>query len=264
MPNNKWYTPAGKSYNFHAELLQQKHLLIAGAAGSGKSVLLNGIIYEALFSAPQDTPGGKQFILIDQKGHELDMYEKLPHTLRYAVEPSETIQALQYAVALMESRDQYMRQHHQRIYDGGDVYIFIDEFADLMTTSKKAVVPLIQRLAQRGRSARIHVFLCTQCPLAKIIPTEIKVNFDSIVGLHTANRQHSRNIIDVPGCEDLEIGEALYTTPSRPVTHVSGIPLFTDEEIAARVAWWTDQTRPSVSFLRRIWPKQEYKINLTL
>ena len=169
----QWITPAEKSYNFHAELLQQKHLLIAGAAGSGKSVLLKGIIFEALFSAPCDVPGGKQFILIDHKGHELNMYEKLPHTLRYAVELSETIQALQYAVALMESRDKYMKQYHQRIYDGGDVYIFIDEFADLMTTSKKTVMPLIQRLAQRGRSAKIHIFLCTQNPVAKIIPTEI-------------------------------------------------------------------------------------------
>ena len=241
----QWYTPAGKSYNFHKELLEQKHLLIAGAAGSGKSVLLNGIIYEAMFSAPQDAPGCKQFILIDQKGHELDMYEKLPHTLKYAVEPSETVQALQYAVALMESRDKYMRQHHQRIYDGGDVYIFIDEFADLMTTSKKTVMPLIQRLAQLGRSAKVQIFLCTQNPVAKIIPTEIKVNFDSIVGLHTANMQQSRNIIDVNGCEDLHIGEALYTTPGRPVTHVSGIPLFTDDQIEERVKWWTDQAKPT-------------------
>ena len=244
MSNKQWITPAGKSYNFHAELLEQKHLLIAGAAGSGKSVLLNGIIHEAMFSAPQDAPGCKQFIMIDQKGHELDMYRNIPHTLKYAVSPLETVQALQYAVMLMESRDRYMTQHHLRNYDGGDLYIFIDEFADLMTTSRKTVMPLIQRLAQRGRAAKIHIFLCTQCPLAKIIPTEIKVNFDSIVGLHTASRQHSRNIIDVAGCEDLKRGEALYITPSRELTHIENIPMFDDAQLMERVQWWTGQVRP--------------------
>lgn len=251
-----WTTPGGKPYLWHMELLEQKHLMIAGAAGSGKSVLLNGIIYNALFSAPCDVPGGKQFILIDQKGHELDMYKPLPHTLRYAVTLDETTQALQYAVSLMESRDRYMSQKHLRTYDGGDVYVFIDEFADLMSTNRKAVMPLIQRLAQRGRSARIHVFLCTQCPIAKVIPTEIKVNFDSIVGLHTANAQQSRNIIGQRGCECLpQYGDAYYIKPGADLEHVDRIPLFSDDDIAARVQWWTDQKPQKTGFLRRLFKK---------
>lgn len=251
-----WTTPGGTPYRWHKELLEQKHLMIAGAAGSGKSVLLNGIIYNALLSAPCDVPGGKQFIIIDLKGHELDRYAPLPHTLKYAVEPEEAVFALEYAVSLMLARDRYMSERHLRMYDGGDVYIIIDEFADLITTAKKQVVPLVQRLAQRGRSARVHVFLCTQIPIVKIIPSEIKCNFDSIVGLHTANRQQSRNIIDVNGCEDLKIGDAYYITPGADLRHMTNIPMFTDYQIAERVKWWTDQTRPQLpSFLRRLFRK---------
>ena len=264
MPDNKWYTPAGTTYNFHMDLLQQKHLMIAGACGSGKSVVVNGIMYNALYSAPVDAANGKQFILIDPKRVELCIYKRLPHVLRYASEPEEMIQALQYAMALTEARYKAMQRDGLRLYDGSDIYIIIDEFADLMTTQPKRVKPIIQRLAQIGRAARMHIILCTQCPLAKVIPTEIKVNFDSVLGLHTATAQHSRNIIGVKGCEELpEYGEGYYQRPGKPLVHVE-IQMFDDATLQERVAWWTDQTRPSVSFLRRIWPKQEYKINLTL
>lgn len=253
MSNDKWYTPAGKSYNFHMDLLQQKHLMIAGACGSGKSVVVNGIMYNALYSAPVDAANGKQFVLIDPKRVELCIYKQLPHVLRYASEPEEMIQALQYAMALTEARYKAMQRDGLRLYDGSDVYIIIDEFADLMTTQPKRVKPLIQRLAQIGRAARMHIILCTQCPLAKVIPTEIKVNFDSVLGLHTATAQHSRNIIGVKGCEELpEYGEGYYQRPGKPLVLVE-IKMFDDATLQERVAWWTDQTRPTPPrFLRRL------------
>ena len=48
-----WITPAG-SYSalLHDDILQQPHVLIAGTTGAGKSVLINSILYSALYSAP--------------------------------------------------------------------------------------------------------------------------------------------------------------------------------------------------------------------
>lgn len=253
----RWTTPAGRVYNFHVDLLNQKHLMIAGASGSGKSVLLNGIIYNALYRAPGDAPGCVSFILIDPKRVELMQYRQLPHTIRYASEPDEMVDALRAAMDITESRYKVMQSQGVRLYNGGDIYVLIDEFADLMTTCKKQVVPLVQRLAQIGRAARVHIILCTQCPLAKIIPTEIKVNFDSIVGLHTASAQHSRNIIGVAGCELLpKFGECYYQKPGADLVHYSGIPYFSDNVIIERVHWWlsqTPQTRPKkTGFFRKI------------
>ena len=88
-------------------------------------------------------------------------------------------------------------------YTDNCVYVVIDELADLMTTNKHAVTPLLQRIGQIGRAANVHLICATQCPLATVIPTSIKVNFTGIIGLRTATRQHSRNIIDVAGCEEL-------------------------------------------------------------
>ncbi len=56
-----WRTPELDYYNLYADMLQQPHLLIAGATGSGKSVVINGMMTTAL----KDSPAAVQFILID-------------------------------------------------------------------------------------------------------------------------------------------------------------------------------------------------------
>lgn len=185
-------------YRLFENMLLQKHLLIAGATGSGKSALVNGLLHTAL----QLTPDEVGFILVDPKGVELQEYEHLPHTIKYACNPQDMVSALQLGLDITLRRFNVMKFQHIKEYNGRSVYIIVDELADLMTTNKKQIVPIIQRIGQIGRAAKVHMIVCTQCPLAKIIPTEIKVNFDSIVGLRTASAQHSRNIIGVKGCED--------------------------------------------------------------
>ena len=54
---------------------EQPHLLIAGATGSGKSVVINGIMHAILHRSPN----AAQLILIDPKRVELVMYKDLPH-----------------------------------------------------------------------------------------------------------------------------------------------------------------------------------------
>ena len=206
-----WETPPGSYYNLFADMLKQPHLLVGGATGSGKSVVINGIITTAL----KDSPATVQFIFIDPKRVELVDYKPLPHTLKYASEPGGMVQVLQYAMDTTESRYRAMQAHHEKNYSGGAVYVVIDELADLMTTNRKQVQPLIQRLAQIGRAANVHIIAATQCPLSAVIPTPIKVNFDSRVGLRTRSKQDSRNILGLPGCETLpRYGQGYYMTPA--------------------------------------------------
>lgn len=232
-------TQGGEISVLFLDMLSQPHLLIAGASGSGKSTLLNGIICTAL----HQLPNAAQLILIDPKRTELNEYAHTPHALIHATEPDEIPIALEYALQLIEGRYKAMQTATERIYSGGHVYIIIDELADLMTTQKKRITPLLQRIAQIGRAARVHLIAATQCPLAKIIPTEIKVNFTALAGLHTLSRQHSRNIIDCTGCELLPLfGECLYSTPQGLSRHI--VPYTTPEEIAATVAHWAAQAPP--------------------
>jgi S-DNA-T family DNA segregation ATPase FtsK/SpoIIIE len=163
-------------------------------------VALNGILHALL---TLHSPFQCQLVLIDPKKVELIQYEELPHTARYASEPVDMIRALRWAVDETDRRFACMQQARAKEYTGPHLYVIIDELADLMTTMKKEALPLLQRLAQVGRAARVHVIACTQNVLAVTIPTVLKCNFSTILGLRTCNAQQSRFLIAAGGCEML-------------------------------------------------------------
>lgn len=228
-----YQTPGGQVYRLYQSMAAQPHLLVAGATGSGKSVLINGLIYTIL----HDSPAVAEFILIDPKRVELVQYKNLPHVVTYATEPAEVVQALRQALFCIDQRNTEMQAQRLRQYNGPHLYIIIDELADLMTTSKNTIAPLLQRIAQIGRAARVHIIAATQCPLACVIPTPIKVNFDARVGLRTRSAQDSRNILDVKGCETLpRFGYGYYMTPEGMSLYQ--IPMIPDRDIEALCSYW--------------------------
>ena len=231
-----WTTPGGQYFTLYKDMLEQPHLLIAGATGSGKSVVINSLIYTALY----DSPAAVQFILIDPKRVELVDYKYLPHIIKYASEPREMVQALEKAMDITEERYTYMQRRRMKKYSGEALYVIIDELADLMTTNKKQVQPIIQRLCQIGRAANVHVIAATQCPLASVIPTPIKVNFDARVGLRTRSAQDSRNILGFKGCEQLpRYGQGYYMTPGELTLY--NIPMIEQYQITQRINYWMHQ-----------------------
>ena len=235
----RYITPGGSTYNIYNDALSQPHLLIAGATGSGKSVIVNALIHAALLRLPGG-PDGARLILIDPKRVELSQWRDMPHTVKYASEPDEMRDALDLAMHITENRFREVtrKKGHQKKYSGPDLYIIVDEFADLMTTQRKHIAPTIQRLAQLGRAAKVHLIIATQCPLRQIIPTEIKCNFDSRFGLRTRSAQDSRNIIERAGLETLpRYGQAVYMTPEGEQLY--NIPMIPETELDRVAAWWT-------------------------
>ena len=63
-----YITPEGYEYSLYSNMLQQTHVLIGGATGSGKSVVINGFIHTALLHSP----ALYQFILIDDPLPDVD------------------------------------------------------------------------------------------------------------------------------------------------------------------------------------------------
>lgn len=244
-PQPKYYrTPEMDYYRLYDEMGQQAHLLIAGQTGSGKSVAINGIIYTLL----RHSPNKVQFVLIDPKKTELYCYQDLPHTLRYAAENTDIVKALTFARDLMQSRFSEMARKHERIYSGGsDVYIIIDELAQVTLTLKKQAIGLLQEILQLGRAAKVHIIAASQNPIIQVIPTVLKVNFTGILALRTLTKQHSRNIIGIPGCEEF---------PAPPVAHKAlgyyldgcqinlyQIPMHSDSDLDWIVDYWTDKSK---------------------
>ena len=196
-----WQTPEVTYSRLYADMLSQIHILIAGSTGSGKSTVVNGMIHAALRNSPVKVG----LILIDPKGCELAEYANLPHVIDYANRPQDIPRALQGAVALMNNRLADMKRRRLREYDGSDVYVIIDELMPIMTRpdiKKACYSPLLDLLAL-ARAAHIHVVACTQSPVAAVIPTPLKCNFDARLALRTVSAQDSRNIIGARGCECL-------------------------------------------------------------
>ena len=216
------------------DILKQPHTLIAGSTGSGKSVLINGLIYDCIF----DSPSQKQLVLIDPKRVELMQYKPLPHTIAYESEAAGIKRLIDYCAQLMDYRYQIMQSYGMKKSSGPHIYIFVDEFADLMTTQKRDVIKPLCRIAQLGRAANIHLILATQRPTRDIIDGQIKVNIDSRVALRVPTKQDSRNIINVAGAELLpKYGKAYYLTPDTMQPVLVDIPYIPDEEIASAIRY---------------------------
>ena len=229
----EYITPTGDIYTLYENMLSNSHMLIAGATGSGKSVVINGMIATALYNSPAKV----RFILIDVKRVELIEYRELPHTLQYADDVKSAVNALKTALAIIETRFVDMQRKKLRKYDGSDIYVIIDELADLMTTAKRDVTPLIQRICQIGRAARVHIIAATQCPIVEVIPTRIKVNFDAVLGLRTRSARDSYNILGFRGCEHLpRFGYGYYMRPES--TDLYKLPMISDADRQRLIDYW--------------------------
>ena len=200
------------------DLTATPHLLIAGATGAGKSVLVNALICSVLYSR---TPEQVRLLLIDPKIVELKLYNDVPHLLTPVItDPKRAFQALQYCLYEMERRyalldnlgvrdiNSYNRRllaRDERVTAGPLPYlvIVIDEFADLMATTGKELESTLARLAAMARAVGIHIVLATQRPSIDVITGLIKANIPSRIAFMVASKFDSRIIIDAVGAEKL-------------------------------------------------------------
>jgi DNA segregation ATPase FtsK/SpoIIIE, S-DNA-T family len=84
------------------DLAQMPHCLVAGTTGSGKSVCINAIIASILL---RFSPADLQFVMIDPKVVEMQMYNSLPHLkIPVVTDPKKVLLALRWVVSEMEKR----------------------------------------------------------------------------------------------------------------------------------------------------------------
>ncbi len=241
------------------DLAKMPHLLIAGATGSGKSVMVNALITSLLCNA---TPDDVRMILIDLKRIELASYNGLPHLKeRILTEPHEAKSALKWAVREMEDRYKAFAAataRNIRSYNENRdpatapmpyIVIVIDELADLMMREGKHVEDSIVRLAQKARATGIHMVLATQRPSVNVVTGLIKANFPSRIAFAMASQIDSRTILDTPGAEDLiGRGDMLYQPSDLPrPMRLQGV-FVTDAEIAVIVQSWKDQANGQTDY----------------
>ncbi len=193
------------------QLDKMPHLLIAGATGSGKSVMINTLLTSLLY---RNSPSDLKLILVDPKQVELTPYNDIPHLLTPVItEPEKCISALKWAVNEMERRYSLLAEEKVRNIQGYNemktdermpyIVIVIDELADLMMLAARDVESLIVRLAQKARAVGVHLVLATQRPSVDVITGLIKANVPARIAFTVASQVDSRTIIDQIGAEKL-------------------------------------------------------------
>ncbi len=216
------------------------HALIAGATGSGKSVMLNAIISTLLFRcSPQEC----RFIMIDPKLVELSQYNGIPHLLTPVVTDVEqkAVSAFAWAVAEMERRYKLfynagvrnLEDFNKKSGFQAEPYIMlvVDELADMMMVAASQVEKYIIRLSQKSRATGIHLIMATQRPSVNIITGTIKANVPTRIAFKVTSNTDSRVVIDQSGAEVLiGRGDMLFVPPndSKPI-RTQGIWVSDDE-----------------------------------
>ncbi len=193
-----------------ADLDPMPHLLIAGATGSGKSVMINSLLLSLL--AVND-PEELKMILVDPKRVEMTAYNDIPHLMTPVItDTKKTINALRWVVGEMDRRFQILstsgkrniQTYHQDVADSMPyIIVVIDELADLMTVAAVEVESAIVRLAQMARAVGIHLVVATQRPSVDVITGLIKANITARVAFTVASQVDSRTILDHSGAEKL-------------------------------------------------------------
>lgn len=219
-----------KIYNlFNVILSNNQHTLVAGVTGSGKSVILNGLIYNTLM-------GGGKLVLIDPKIVEFNRYKRLNNIIAYGNEIQTITAALNTVVAVMYSRLEYMQQRELQFYPGEKLTVVIDEYTDLVTEHKKTIEPLLIKLLALSRAANIQIVLATQAPNRRTITSNIKLNIGQFIGLRCTSAIESKQIIDT----DLLVQLPKYGTciiKNENGLEYCKVPMYSNDEIKALIEY---------------------------
>ena len=229
------------------------HLLVAGATGSGKSVMINSLLISLLY---RNSPADMKLILVDPKQVELTPYNDIPHLLSPVItKPEKCISALKWAVGEMDRRlsafaevgKRNIAEYNQITKEERMPYvvIVIDELSELMMTAARDVESLIVRLAQKARAAGIHLILATQRPSVDVITGLIKANIPARIAFTTSSQVDSRTIIDQAGAEKL-LGQGdmlLSTSDMMKLRRVQGA-LIEEKEVSSVTEFLRKQRSP--------------------
>ncbi len=220
-------------FNFAHKLLASNHVLIGGCTGSGKSVLLSDILWTLSGYNPHDD----KYILVDLKRVELNHFKRFPHCIRFVNDKADVIPVLDRLVDIMNTRYSRMEKLEQRQSKEFRIYLIIDEFTQVLDICGKQAELKIAELLRMARAANIHLILATQDVSRKAIPASIQKNIVTRVGLACETAIDSKQIIGIPGCEQLPDYGYAYLKQGRKLD-LFQVPMISDTDIQTRLNYW--------------------------
>lgn len=204
LKKNTWSVLIGSNRNgdIYHDFDKRKHLIVAGATGGGKSVVMKAIITALTLSKPDDVT----FSLIDLKGgSSFARFRNLKQVVNFGIDNTE-------ALEILKDVQQKMNDSYKKIVDNGyeDVseagirkrhFIVVDEAADL--ADDKACMAILTDIVRKGRGAGYYLIYATQYPSAQAIPMQIKRNIPARLCFVLDSASASVTVLDGSGAERL-------------------------------------------------------------
>ena len=227
----------------------EPHSLVAGATGSGKSVLIQALLLDIAATNSKDLA---QIILIDPKmGVDYAPLADLPHMRDEIVTTKEKAgEVLEALVQEMEDRYRAFAKARARdlpTYNSKVsaaerlpmVFLIHDEFADWMLDDayKGAVGAAVQRLGVKARAAGIHLIFAAQRPDKDVMPMQLRENLGNRLILKVSSEATSKIALDRPGAELLlGRGHLAAKLNGEQGLVFAQAPFLSDQDIEAAVA----------------------------
>jgi S-DNA-T family DNA segregation ATPase FtsK/SpoIIIE len=222
----------------------EPHTLIAGATGSGKSVLIQALLLDIAATNPSRLT---HIHLIDPKmGVDYAAVERLPHLQGgVVVEQPRAIEVMEGLVAEMERRYDLFRQRGARDIRSYNekvdrseqlpwTFLVHDEFAEWMLSDdyKAAVTANVSRLGVKARAAGIHLIFAAQRPDANVMPMQLRDNLGNRLILKVASVGTSEIALGVKGAEQLlGLGHLAARLSGEPTIIYAQAPFLSDDDI---------------------------------
>ena len=208
---------------FWVDMSKNPHLLIAGTTGSGKSVCLHNIIFNALQNQ------NIELFLSDPKQVEFQTYKNHSAVKMLTEDVMTTKNMLSFLVQQMESRFTFFAHFGvtdiwqiQKNFRPPIFLVILDEIGDLLAQDeKKEMEKQLLRLLQKGRAAGVYIIAATQRPSVNVVSGILKANFPARLSFRVGSKIDSQVILDEPGAENLNgKGDGLFKNSMIPLTRV--------------------------------------------
>lgn len=165
------------------DILKAPHILVGGCTGTGKSILLHGVILSLIINY---TPSEVGLILLDTKHCEFVVYDNVPHIVGRNLEDAE--KEMEHRLSLNE--------HNEK-----PIIVIIDEYAEL--SYDKKTKRIVEKLVQYGHGVGIHVIMATQRVAKDVITPILKENLSTVITCALVEKRDSKFIIGKYGAEKL-------------------------------------------------------------
>lgn len=207
----------------HFDFESSPHLLIAGATGTGKSVLLHNILLTLL---AHNSLEKLRLVLCDTKIAELSVYNGVPHMLAPTQYDTQKIEeVLHWAYVETYRRLQTLSSANSRnfqdyndyawenfISDSGlpRILIVVDDVYSVISNSKDAI-DSVQKIIQNGRLVGIHLIIVTQTPTLGVARS-ISLSIQNKVIFSVASKAESKALIGTSAAYELrDAGECIFS-----------------------------------------------------